>query len=259
VMTSFLIDADVFAVLSRATGVASTIHPFVVKNGIVYINKAVLDSADINSLVANYISVTELVGLNIKGATISGTNIIGGSLNIGAGKAIINSAGKATLQDADITGKVTANSGTFDNVIIAESCEINGTLRADRIIGLPSGKSFGPISGSSDSTSWATVLSSWVDGSNGMFPMSFMLGGDAICRLETTYPSQSFEVQVLANGNQIFYETVNVDSTNLWFRLPALGRKLFLPSVGATIQIQIKGRRVQWSWPDPYIYYAIDR
>jgi predicted phage tail protein len=135
VMTSFLIDADVFAVLSRATGVASTIHPFVVKNGIVYINKAVLDSADINSLVANYITVTELVGLNIKGSTISGTDIIGGSLNIGAGKAIINSAGKATLQDADVTGKITATSGSMKNLTIEESCTILGTVYAKNIVG----------------------------------------------------------------------------------------------------------------------------
>jgi len=135
VMTSFLIDADVFAVLSRATGGASTIHPFIVKNGIVYINKAVLDSADINSLVANYITVTELVGLNIKGSTMSGTNIIGGSLNIGAGKAIINSAGKATLQDADVTGKITATSGSMKNLTIEESCTILGTIYAKNIVG----------------------------------------------------------------------------------------------------------------------------
>ena len=135
VMTSFLIDADVFAVLSRATGATSTIHPFIVKNGIVYINKAVLNSADINSLVANYITVTELVGLNIKGSTISGTNIIGGSLNIGDGKAIIDSAGKATLQDAVITGNITATSGSIKNVTIEETCDVKGSIYVENLIG----------------------------------------------------------------------------------------------------------------------------
>ncbi|MFM5866097.1 phage tail tip protein J-related protein [Aeromonas caviae] len=134
-LTSFVIDADVFAVLSRASGVTSKRNPFVIKNGITYLNKAMMDSADINSLVAAYISVTELVGLNIKGSSISGTNIIGGSLNIGAGKAIINSAGKATLQDADIIGKITALSGVLRNVTIEDTCKINGTLEAGQIVG----------------------------------------------------------------------------------------------------------------------------
>ena len=140
VLSSFLIDADVFAVLSRASGDNSKIHPFVVKDGTVYINKAVLDSADINTLVANYISVNTLYGVTItgvtvNGGTITGTNINGGSLNIGNGKATISSAGKATLQDADIIGKVTATSGTLRNLIVEESCDVRGTIYADKITG----------------------------------------------------------------------------------------------------------------------------
>ncbi|MDH1897847.1 phage tail tip protein J-related protein [Aeromonas caviae] len=134
-LTSFVIDADVFAVISRAAGATSKRNPFVIKNGVTYLNKAMMDSADINSLVAAYISVTELVGLNIKGSTISGTNIIGGSLNIGAGKAIINSEGKATLQDADITGKISALSGVMRNVTIEDNCLIKGTLEVGQLTG----------------------------------------------------------------------------------------------------------------------------
>lgn len=134
-LTSFVIDADVFAVISRAAGATSKRNPFVIKNGVTYLNKAMMDSADINSLVAAYISVTELVGLNIKGSTISGTNIIGGSLNIGAGKAIINSEGKATLQDADITGKISALSGVLKSVIIEETCVIKGSLEVGQVTG----------------------------------------------------------------------------------------------------------------------------
>jgi hypothetical protein len=104
VISSFIIDADVFAVLSRAIGVTSTIHPFVVKNGIVYINHAMIDSAEINQLIASYISVTELVGVVIRGAAIYGTNIFGGALNIGSGKALINSDGRATFQDIVVSG-----------------------------------------------------------------------------------------------------------------------------------------------------------
>lgn len=134
-LTSFVIDADVFAVLSRAAGITSKRNVFVTKNGNTYINKAIIDSADINSLVASYISVTELVGLNIKGSSITGTNIIGGSLNIGAGKAIINADGKATLQDADITGKISALSGVLKSVIIEETCVIKGSLEVGQVTG----------------------------------------------------------------------------------------------------------------------------
>lgn len=134
-LTSFVIDADVFAVLSRAAGITSKRNVFVTKNGNTYINKAIIDSADINSLVASYISVTELVGINIKGSSITGTNIIGGSLNIGAGKAIINADGKATLQDADITGKISALSGVLKSVVIEESCVIKGSLEVGQVTG----------------------------------------------------------------------------------------------------------------------------
>ncbi|WP_077888645.1 phage attachment tail tip protein J [Escherichia coli] len=43
--------------------------------------------------------------------------------------------GKLTAKNADISGSVNANSGTLSNVTIAENCTINGTLRAEKIVG----------------------------------------------------------------------------------------------------------------------------
>ncbi|HHU9642983.1 TPA: phage tail tip protein, partial [Escherichia coli] len=43
--------------------------------------------------------------------------------------------GKLTAKNADISGSVNANAGTLSNVTIAENCTINGTLRAEKIVG----------------------------------------------------------------------------------------------------------------------------
>ncbi|HCR3451285.1 TPA: host specificity protein J [Citrobacter werkmanii] len=43
--------------------------------------------------------------------------------------------GRLTARNADISGHISANSGTLNNVTIAENCTINGTMRAENIIG----------------------------------------------------------------------------------------------------------------------------
>lgn len=159
-LTSFIMDVDVFAMVSRTIGASSKIHPFVVKNQTVYINHAMIDSAIINSLIANYITVNELTGVVVKASAILGTNFIGGSINIGAGKAIINSDGKATLQDADITGRIVANSGELRNMVIYESCDVKGTIYAEHIVGdILTERDFNVSSITGPSNGWVTALS----------------------------------------------------------------------------------------------------
>ncbi len=43
--------------------------------------------------------------------------------------------GRLTARNADISGHISANSGTLNNVTIAENCTINGMLRAENIVG----------------------------------------------------------------------------------------------------------------------------
>lgn len=43
--------------------------------------------------------------------------------------------GRLTARNADISGNISANSGTLNNVTIEENCTIKGTLRAERILG----------------------------------------------------------------------------------------------------------------------------
>lgn len=74
VLSSFVIDADVFAVLSRADGATSKRHPFVVKNGRVYINAAIMDMAEIGTLISDYVKVKQLDAATITNSVLKGSS-----------------------------------------------------------------------------------------------------------------------------------------------------------------------------------------
>ncbi|WP_429180036.1 phage tail tip protein J-related protein [Aeromonas salmonicida] len=145
IMTSFAIDADVFAVLSRAGGVTSKRNPFVIKNGITYINHAMMDTAEIANVIAKYIRVTSL-----DAATIVNSDFKGGNAGFGRGgpyggwgegwHTIIYADGtirtnKLYADSGSFTGHVRANSGEFNNVVIRENCQILGQLDVTQVVG----------------------------------------------------------------------------------------------------------------------------
>lgn len=114
VMSSFVVDADVFAILSRAQGITSKRNPFIVKNGTVYMNHAMMDTAEIGTVIAKYIDVhslnaatitaSNISGSNISGTTISastitGTNITGGTMNI-ADRFTVDGNGNVTIRNS---------------------------------------------------------------------------------------------------------------------------------------------------------------
>jgi len=146
-MSSFIVDADVFAIMSRTSGESSKRHPFVVKNGSVYMNHALMDTAEIGSVIAKYINVQHLVGSIIEGGSFRGGDIWLGENPNGAfgayGKrwnAGIDSNGRFYGSDVYFTsgtfqGNVLANSGTMNNVTIRENCTILGRLNANQITG----------------------------------------------------------------------------------------------------------------------------
>lgn len=146
-MTSFVIDADVFAVLSRAAGITSKRNPFVVKNGTVYMNHALMDTAEIGNVIAKYIDVQHLVGSLIEGGSFRGGDIWLGENASGAFSAYgkrwnagIDSNGRFYGSDVyfangTFQGNVLANSGTLNNVTIQENCQILGKLRAEQVQG----------------------------------------------------------------------------------------------------------------------------
>ena len=145
VLSSFVIDADVFAVLSRAAGVTSKRNPFVVKNGTVYMNHAMMDTAEIGNVIAKYIKVT-----NIDAATIVNSDFKGGNAGFGRGgpysgwgegwHTIIYADGtirtnRLYAAEGSFTGEVNANRGTFNNVVMRENCQILGKLSVNQIEG----------------------------------------------------------------------------------------------------------------------------
>lgn len=138
IMSSFIVDADVFAILSRAEGDAGKIHPFVVKNGVVYINKAMMDSAEIAEVIAKYIRTDYLEGTEIVSPWIHSkaapyTFELRDDGTLIAKKADITGTINAT--NGKFSGEVQASTGRFNNCIISESCTILGKVNAQNIVG----------------------------------------------------------------------------------------------------------------------------
>lgn len=146
--TKCIVDAEVFAILdpSGATGVNAR-NPFIVKDGVVYMNKLLLDDAEIGSVIAKYINVKHLVGTIIEGGSLRGGDLFIGESQSGPwdgyGKkwnAAITWGGDGYFQNltgrnCNLTGTVNANAGTMNNITIAENCNVMGTVYAERIVG----------------------------------------------------------------------------------------------------------------------------
>lgn len=144
-VSSFMIDADVFQVMNKSNG--TSVKAFLIKNGTVYMNHAVMDTAEIGNIIAKYIKVTTLNAVTISGSTFSG-----GSMALGPNangpwsmyghkwNCAITDTGRGHFQElfansGSFTGTVNANSGVFNNVTINASCTILGTLRVDQLVG----------------------------------------------------------------------------------------------------------------------------
>ncbi|GJA44494.1 DUF1983 domain-containing protein [Aeromonas caviae] len=89
--TSFLIDADVFALISRSsTGSILRSSPFKVVNGKAYLADAYIDSAVIDNLVAGKVTASYINALNVTakyvsaGVSLSAPLISGGTLDLGS-------------------------------------------------------------------------------------------------------------------------------------------------------------------------------
>jgi hypothetical protein len=145
VLSTFVIDADVFAVMSRAGGATTKRNPFVIKNGTVYMNHAMMDTAEIGNVIAKYIKVT-----NLSAVTIENSQFKGGNAGFGPGgpfagwgegwHTIIYSDGRIRTNrlyadDGIFTGEVNANRGTFNNVVMRENCQILGQLDVNQVVG----------------------------------------------------------------------------------------------------------------------------
>ncbi|WP_412706064.1 Fibronectin type III protein [Aeromonas rivipollensis] len=242
VLSTFVIDADVFAVMSRAGGATTKRHPFVIKNGTVYMNHAMMDTAEIGNVIAKYINVQHLKGSLIEGGSFRGGDLWLGENATGQfgayGKkwnAGIDSMGRIYGSDVYFSngtfqGNVLANSGTMNNVTIRENCLILGKLRAEQVEGGFYVKRIYGGTSLPDNTdsSWRTAATIRV--SNGMgvsrvIEISASAGHyEVLCKVESSGSSSltrtatgHYEVRIIRDGATVehiapFYISVSATS-----------------------------------------------
>ncbi|AHX60529.1 phage tail tip protein J-related protein [Aeromonas media] len=239
-LTSFVVDTDVFAVMSRASGAASKLHPFIIKNGTVFMNHAMMDTAEIGNVIAKYIKVT-----NLSAVTIENSDFKGGNAGYGRGgpysgwgegwNTIIYADGtirtnRLYAAEGSFTGEVNANSGTFNNVTIRENCQVLGKLRAEQVQGGFYVKRIysGLWQPDNADSAWRTAVVVRV--SNGMsvsrvIELSASAGHyEVMCRVESSGSSSltrttigHYEVRIVRDGHSVEYQapfSISVSATS---------------------------------------------
>ncbi|MGX9751576.1 phage tail tip fiber protein [Klebsiella pneumoniae] len=112
--SQFLVQADRFGLINTSNGITTT--PFVIENGVAYINAAVIKDGSIT---------------NAKiGGEIRSDNFVNGSNGWRIGK-----DGSSQFNNVVIRGEVHANTGVLNNVTINENCTVLGTVQANKIVG----------------------------------------------------------------------------------------------------------------------------
>ncbi|MEN3752492.1 DUF1983 domain-containing protein [Mangrovibacter sp. SLW1] len=143
----FTVVADRFSVIDSATAASTNkIYPFVVQNGVSYINGAVIQSASIGSAAIGtgvinnaHIADASISTAKIQDASISTAKIANTiqSTNYSSGSAgwIINKSGSCQFNDVTVRGAVYASSGSFTGNVYAQDGYFNGTVYANKISG----------------------------------------------------------------------------------------------------------------------------
>ena len=159
--TRFTVHANRFAIMDTSLGNTPFI-PFVVDNGKTVIADAFIRTAYIESLASGQITAAKINSLNLNAINITGGTLSlgggdnnmsfqeGGSAGFGKGgpyggwgygwNTIIYNDGslytnRLYASNGTFTGTVNANAGTFNNVTINESCDVRGTVYANKLVG----------------------------------------------------------------------------------------------------------------------------
>lgn len=113
--SQFLVQADRFGLINTSNG--NTTTPFVVENGVAYMNAAVIKDGSItNAKIAQEISSDSRE-------------------SDGYPTWFINKDGRSRFSNVYIRGEVHANTGVLNNVTINENCTVLGTVQANKIVG----------------------------------------------------------------------------------------------------------------------------
>lgn len=231
--SSFSVVADRFTI---SDGTSNTIPPFEVVGGNTRIKSAfveVIQSDNWNGSTTgwaiNKAGYANFQGVTVRGNIIADSGTFNGTVNASAGT---------------FTGTVNANGGEFNNVVIKENCVVLGTLYADRIIGLPTGKSFGPLNAdlNGGDGGWATIATFNLDSADGRFN----IGGLAAINSNSSGYSDGFAdyfpcYRVLLNGAQVAFFYTGLPRYNLdsFYPTSASSGKVNGGSTGSSVTIQI--------------------
>jgi hypothetical protein len=99
------------------------------------INEAVIDTATIATLIAGDLVAERIAAsVSLDSPVINGGSITSTTLNVN-NQTIINSSGTLTANNAVLSGQITASSGELNDVIIRDTCLIEGKLTAANIEG----------------------------------------------------------------------------------------------------------------------------
>lgn len=231
--SAFEVVADRFTI---SDGTSNTIPPFEVVGGHTRIKSAFINSIQSDNWDgantgwaitrdgwAHFNNVT------VRGTVYANAGTFTGTVNANAGT---------------FNGTVNANGGEFNNVVIKENCVVLGTLYADRIVGLPTGKSFGPLNRdlNGGDGGWATIASFNLDSANGRFN----IGGLAAINSNSSGYADGFAdyfpcFRVLLNGAQVAFFYTGLPRYNLdsFYPTSASSGKINGGSTGSSVTIQI--------------------
>ncbi|HHF2967519.1 TPA: hypothetical protein ACPJ0T_003164 [Vibrio alginolyticus] len=95
------------------------------------IDTASIKVADIRDLVAGDVVATSVQANTV----IANVTLRTSTINDPNSKFYVSAAGVAKMVGADVSGKITATSGVLRNVTIADSCDIQGRLNVNQIVG----------------------------------------------------------------------------------------------------------------------------
>uniref|UniRef100_UPI00126A454F phage tail tip fiber protein n=1 Tax=Aeromonas lacus TaxID=558884 RepID=UPI00126A454F len=252
--SKFVVVADDFIVVNPNNHSSKAV-PFEVRDGITYLNNACVGNLDSSNIRAGGINAAciqagAITAEKIAAGSITGDKIVAnvqlqtpdllmGSIRLnngaaGFGKGLGPYGGWdstwSTIIYADgtlCTNKINASAGTISNLnvqncTIAQDCRVLGTLYADNIVGLPSGKSFGHGEfGVPRDGNWMTIAEHQIRSPQGRFNTNCQIvirgaaGSYSGSQSGASFGSY-IGIRVLLNGSQIYSEIVTQTPNTGW-------------------------------------------
>lgn len=176
-------------------------------------------------------------GGNVAGVQLNSSSTAGSEFRVLADKFVFTN-GQQSVKPISIDGKYAA----FNNVIIREDCVVLGTLYADRIVGLPTGKSFGPSDINMYGNGWHNLASFPIVSAEGRFNTAGLvtINTQSASGVDNGYASFCPAYRVLVNGAQVafFYTPLPNYDLGRYFSVSGSSGKFNIGSQGGTVTIQ---------------------